>query len=203
VALAVPLVGVPAEVPVLIGRRRELTWLGSELVNARAGSLRLVLLSGEAGMGKSTLVATLARTYAEQGAAAVVYGRCDEGAAVPLQPFRAVVGTLVDYAPKEVLRAHCERFGGELARIAPHLLNRIWAPPPTEGEDATVRYQMFEAVADLIRRLAASGPLLLVLEDMHWAEPTALLLLRHLAHALIDVPVLVVASLRDMEGQSP
>ena len=128
------------------------------------------------------------------GAPRSLYGRCDDGAAVPLQPFRDVVGSLVDYAPKEVLQAHCERFGGELARVAPHLLNRVWAPPPTGGDDATERYQLFEAVADLMRRLAASGPLILVLDDLHWAEPTALLLLRHLARALIDVPVLVVAS---------
>jgi DNA-binding SARP family transcriptional activator/tetratricopeptide (TPR) repeat protein len=201
-AFDVPLPGVLAQGRHLIGRRRELTWLESELVQARAGSLRIVLLSGEAGIGKTTLLAALARTHGGHGGTTVVYGRCDEGAAVPLQPFRDVVGSLVDYAPKDVLRAHCERYGGELARIAPHLLNRVWAPPPTSGDDATERYQLFESVADLLRRLAAAGPLVLVLDDLHWAEPTALLLLRHLARALIDVPVLVVASFRDTLEQS-
>jgi DNA-binding SARP family transcriptional activator len=199
---AVPLPGVLARAPRLIGRRRELSWLESELVQARTGTLRVVLLSGEAGVGKSTLLAAFGRTYGESGVATVVYGRCDDGAAVPLQPFRDVVGTLVDYAPKDVLRAHCERFGGELTRVAPHLLNRVWAPPPGGDGDSTERYQLFEAVADLLRRAAAGNPLLLVLEDLHWADTTALLLLRHLARALLDAPVLVLASFRDTEEPS-
>lgn len=201
-AFDVPLPGLLAQGSLLIGRRRELTWLESELVQARAGSRRIVLLSGEAGIGKTTLLAALARTHGGLGGSTVLYGRCDDGAAVPLQPFRDVVGSLVDYAPKDVLRAHCERYGGELARVAPHLLNRVWAPPPTSSDDATERYQLFESVADLLRRLATAGPLVLVLDDLHWAEPTALLLLRHLARALIEVPVLVVASFRDTAEQS-
>ena len=59
---AVPLPGVLAQGPVLVGRRRELTWLEGELVQARAGAMRVVLLSGEAGIGKTTLLAALART---------------------------------------------------------------------------------------------------------------------------------------------
>jgi tetratricopeptide (TPR) repeat protein len=101
-----------------------------------------------------------------------------------------------------VLRAHCERFGGELARVAPHLLNRVWAPPPSSTGDATERHQLFEAIADVLRRAATGTSLIVVLEDLHWAEPTTLLLLRHLARALADAPVLVLASFRDTETPS-
>ena len=179
-------------------------WVGSSPSWCRLApaSFRVVLLSGEAGIGKTTLLAAFARAQDGECASTVLYGRCDDGAAVPLQPFRDVVGSLVDCAPEEVLRAHCERFGGELARIAPHLLNRVQARPPTTGDEATERYQLFESVADLLRRLATTGPADLLLDDLHWAEPTALLLLRHLARALIDVPVLVVASFRDTEELS-
>ena len=196
-AVSVPLPGVLAQGPRLIGRRRELTWLESALVQVRPGALRSVLLSGEAGIGKTTLVAAFARAYGAGGTNAVVYGRCDEGAAVPLQPFRDVVGALVEHAPTDVLLAHSERFGGELARVAPHLSQRIGVPEPMSADDATERYQLFEAVADLVRRLAATGPLILILDDLHWAEPTALLLLRHLARAVVDAPVLIVVSYRD------
>ena len=65
------------------------------------------------------------------------------------------------------------------------------------SDDATERYQLFEAVADLLRRVASAGSLTLILDDLHWAEPTALLLLRHLGRALVDAPVLVVAGYRD------
>ena len=200
---AVPLPGVLARGPWLIGRRGELTWLESELMQAAAGSLRVALLTGEAGIGKTTLIGALARICDSSGNVTVVYGRCDDGPAVPLQPFRDLVGTLVDYAPKAVLRARtANATAASSPRIAPYLLNRIWAPPPTGPDDVTGNYQLFEAIADLVRRLAAWGPLVLVLDDLHWAEPTALLLLRHVARALIDVPVLVVASFRDAEGQS-
>jgi DNA-binding SARP family transcriptional activator/tetratricopeptide (TPR) repeat protein len=197
----VPLPGVLAQGPTLIGRRRELTWLESELVQARAGALRMVLLSGEAGIGKTTLLASLARAQVGAGGT-LVYGRCDDGAAVPLQPFRDVVGALVDAAPADLLRTHCERHGGELARVAPRLLHRVGAPPPQRSDDATGRYLLFEAVTDLLRQLAASGAPVLILDDLHWAEPTALLLVRHLARALVGVPMLIVASFRDTDEPS-
>ena len=199
---AIPVPGVVVAGSELIGRQREVTWLESELVQARTGALRIALVSGEAGAGKTTLLAALARDQSAAGATAL-YGRCDDGAGVPLQPFREIVGAIVDYAPKDLLRAHCERFGGELARVAPHLLNRVWAPPPSSTGDATERYQLFEAIADVLRRAAAGTPLIIVLEDLHWAEPTTLLLLRHLSRALADAPVLVLASFRDTETPSP
>jgi DNA-binding SARP family transcriptional activator len=199
---SVPLPGALTRGAPLIGRRREITWLESDLVQARAGSFRVVILSGEAGIGKTTLLGAFARARDGDGTNAIVYGRCDEGAAVPLQPFRDAMGALVDSAPNDVLVAHCERFGGELTRIAPRLTTRVWAPPPIIRDEATERYQLFESVADLLRRLAATGPVTLMLDDLHWAEPTALLLLRHLARALSDAPVLVVASMRDTGEQS-
>jgi DNA-binding SARP family transcriptional activator/tetratricopeptide (TPR) repeat protein len=194
---ALPLPGVLTRGAPRIGRRRELSWLQSELVNARPGALRTVLISGEAGIGKTTLLAAFARDQSGPGGCSVLYASCDDQAAVPLQPFRAIVASLVDHAPVEVLRAHCERWGGELQRIAPHLSSRVWAPPPVRADDATERHQLFEAVADLLRRTAAASPLIVMLDDMQWAEPTALLLLRHLARALVDVRVLVLVAFRD------
>ena len=82
----------------LIGRRRELSWLESALAEARAGSSTTVLLSGEPGIGKTTLLASFARAHHGRGAT-VLYGRCTDGAAVPLQPFRSIVGAVVDHAP--------------------------------------------------------------------------------------------------------
>jgi len=201
-AFDVPLAGVLARGAPLIGRRRELTWLESELVQSRSGACRTALVRGEAGIGKTTLVAALARAHSGREGVTVAHGRCDDGASVPLQPFRDIVATLVDHAPEGVLQAHCERFGGELTRLAPRLGTRLWTPPPSDGDDATDRYQLFESVADLLRTVATGGVLVLVLEDLHWAEPTALLLLRHLARALVDVPVLIVVTMRDTGSPS-
>ncbi len=129
-------------------------------MQAHAGSLRVALLSGEAGIGKTTLLAALARICDRPGQRhrrlrALRRRPGGAAAAVPRRWWARSSTT----RRRTVLRAHCERYGGELARIAPHLLNRIWAPPPTGPDDATGNYQLFEAVADLVRRLAAWGPL--------------------------------------------
>jgi len=196
VAFEVPLDGVLAREAVFVGRSRELEVLEVEQRRSAEGGLRSVIVSGEPGIGKTSLLALFARRLTDQQLAPVVYGRCDE-VAVPLQPFRTIIGTYVECAPLDVLHAHVAACGGEVLRIAPQLGYRVDAPAPTDTDHATERYLLFEAVADLLRRLAARQPLVVLLDDLHWAEPTALQLLRHLANALADVPLLAVLSCRD------
>ncbi len=186
----------------LIGRRHEIEMLESELVATRAGSMRRVLVAGEAGIGKTTLIAAFARARLGHDGHAVAYGRCAEGAAVPLEPFVTILAALVEHAPKELLRAHGERCGGELLRIAPRMADRVWVPPPATADSATERHHLFEATTDLLRRVASTGSLTLIVDDLHWAEPTALLLLRHLSRSLADAPVLLIAGFRDTAPDS-
>ena len=96
-----------------------------------------------------------------------------------------------------VLEAHAARCGGELQRVAPQLAARVAVPEPTTADDATERFLLFEAVADLLRRIAGDELLVVMLDDLHWAEPTALSLLHHLTRSLGDAPVLLIASHRD------
>ncbi len=177
-----------------IGRVAERDLLGAELAASVSG-LRCVILGGEPGIGKTLLLAEFARSAVST--ATVLYGRCDE-TGVPLEPFRTLIGSCVEHAPLELLTDHVARCGGELARIAP----RLWAwvataPRPTRSDDATERFLAFTAAADLLGRVAAHRPLVLMLDDLQWAEPTALLLVRHLVRALADAHILLVSSLRD------
>ena len=133
----------------------------------------------------------------DRGGANVLYARCDDGAAVPLQPFRSLLRWCVDHVSTVVLEAHAARCGGELQRVAPQLAARVAVPEPTTADDATERFLLFEAVADLLRRIAGDELLVMMLDDLHWAEPTALSLLHHLTRSLGDVPVLLIASHRD------
>ena len=129
-----------------------------------------------------------------------MYGTCDE-TGVSLQPFRSVLGTCVAHAPWAILTAHVAHHGGELLPICPALAQRVeTAPAPTATDDATGRFLAFEAAADLLRRIAQPRPLVLIVDDLQWAEPTALVLLRHLVRALADAPVLLVVSTRDVGG---
>ncbi len=79
--------------------------LEAELDRTRRSGLRCVVVSGEPGIGKTSLLGEFAHRVALRDGPVVVYGRCDE-ALVPLQPFRSIVGTCVEHAPVDVLRAH-------------------------------------------------------------------------------------------------
>jgi len=181
-----------------IGRVAELVALDDELAAVIArGSARGVLIAGDAGIGKTTLVGTFARSLDARGEATILCGRCGDGVTDPLQPFRSVVASLVAAAPTNMLADHARRCGGDLQRIAPGIAHRTWVPPPTSADEATERHQLFESVADLLARASQHRPLVVVLEDIHWAEPTALLLMRHLISTLGAAPILVVATHRD------
>jgi len=194
-ALDIPLPALTSVPGAFVGRSAELEVLGSELAAAEGSGLRTVVVGGEAGMGKTTLLSQFAAS-ASTGGATVLYGRCDQ-TGVPLEPFRSLLDRCVEFAPRDLLTAHVAACGGELLRICPRLGVRVpTTPAPTGSDDATERFLSFEAAADLLRRIAARRPLVLVLDDLQWAEPTALLLLRHLARQLVASPVLVLVSRR-------
>jgi DNA-binding SARP family transcriptional activator len=180
----------------VIGRSYERRVLTDAATRARSDGLQTMVLCGEPGIGKTTLLAAFANEEHDRDGARVLYARCDDGAAVPLQPFRSLVRWCVDHLSTVVLEAHVARCRGELQRVAPQLATRVAVPEPTTADDATERFLLFEAVADLLRRIAGSDVLVLMLDDLHWAEPTALSLLRHLTRSLADAPVLLIASHR-------
>ncbi|MCU1464217.1 MAG: ATPase [Actinomycetia bacterium] len=196
-AVTVPLPSALAHEAPFVGRSNELDALAEELARVRGSGLRGVVLRGEPGIGKTTLLAAFARSVVSMADATVVYGRCDE-TGVPLQPFRSVLADCVEHAPVDLLADHVARSGGELARICPQLATRVeTAPDPTVSDDATERFLVFEAATDLLRRIATRRPLVLMFDDLQWAEPTASLMLRHITHALADASVLIVASSRE------
>jgi DNA-binding SARP family transcriptional activator len=196
-AIDIPIPGPLAHQTGFVGRVGELDALASELALVATSGLRCVLLGGEAGIGKTTVLAAFADSVVTLANATVAYGRCDETGA-SLQPFRSLLAACVEHAPTRILTEHVARHGGELLRICPMLSARVaTTPSPTESDDATERFLVFEAASDLLGRIAAARPLILILDDLQWAEPTALLLLRHLARTLAGAPVLLVLSSRD------
>ena len=194
-----PLAAELARGPGLIGRGRELARLASDLALVSGTGSRTVIVEGEAGIGKTTLLGGFARAVRDSGSAVVLYGFCQAGPAVPAEPFRSLLEHLVEHVPADVLRAHASRCGGQLTRIAPRLAGRVEIPGTVLSDDATERHLMFEAVADVLRRLADISSVVVLLDDLQWAEPTGLDLLRHLGRALADAPVLWVLSARDTD----
>ena len=149
-----PLQAELARGPALVGRARELELLAAEAAQVGGSGSRTVIVEGEAGIGKTTMLGAFARAVRDEGAAAVLYGRCQDGPAVPLEPFRSLIGHLVEHAPTDVLRAHARRCGGHLVRIAPRLADRVELSGAPVSDEATDRHLLFEAVSD---RAVATG----------------------------------------------
>jgi DNA-binding SARP family transcriptional activator/tetratricopeptide (TPR) repeat protein len=189
----------------LVGRGRELSELArawaiarGELRGERSG--RIVLLAGDPGIGKTRLAAELARNAYDQGAC-VLAGRAPEETLVPYQLFVETLRHYLLNAPSAELQVTAREYGSELARLIPELRRR--APdltPPSVAEPETDRYRMFEAVVGLLSAISQRTPVLLVLDDLHWADRPTLLLLRHLARAPDPSRLLILGAYRSTES---
>ncbi len=202
-----PPVPVPATLSVshvpFVGRAYERDVLASAWKRAQVESRQVVLIGGEPGVGKTRLVAELARQVADEGGHVVV-GRCDEGMAVPYQPFVEALRQFTDHVPDAHLRPSLGRYAGELVRLLPELADRVpRLPRPMRSDAETERYRLFDAVAAWLAAASADRPLLLVLDDLHWGPSPTLLLTRHLARSSEPLRVLVVATHRPTEAGHP
>jgi DNA-binding SARP family transcriptional activator len=183
---------------VFVGREDERARLDAAFEAVRAGEGRhAVLVAGEPGIGKTTLAARFARAHV--GSAVVLYGHCDEGLGIPYQPWAEGLTHLVRHLPEGLLDAHVAARGGELRRLVPVLAERVDAPEPASSDPEADRYLLFAAVVDLLARAASDVPVVLVLEDLHWADLPTVQLLRYVAGAEASQQLLVVATYRDSD----
>jgi len=147
-------------------------------------------------MGKTRLASHLAHAIHSEGST-VLYGRCDEDLGVLYQPWVQALSHLVEEAPDSVLDGDA---GSDLARLIPSLRERRpELPSPRESDQETERYLMYAAVASLLAEAGAQEPLLLILDDLHWADAPTLSLLRHVVGAGSSMNVMVVGTFRDSD----
>jgi DNA-binding SARP family transcriptional activator len=163
---------------------------------------RVMLLAGDAGIGKTRLLAETA-VRAHASGAIVLAGRAPEETLVPYQPFLEALGHYVFRAPLEELRSVTREYGPELGRLIPDIRRRLpELPPPDPGDRETDRYRLFEAVAGLLGEMSATVPVLIVLDDLHWADRPTLLLLRHLARSPHNTRVSMLGAYRTVDRWS-
>ena len=184
----------------VVARDAEAEILTDALKRVAAGEGReVVLISGEAGLGKTTLVAEAARRGFTTGAC-VLLGRCQEDLNASYALFAEALHHYVVHAPDELLAAHVDTHGGELAKMVPALRQRLGVlPEPRTSDPDTERYLLYGAVVGLLAEASGNQPLVLVLDDLQWADKPSLQLLRHVASKVESARLLVLATFRDTE----
>ncbi|GAB1813763.1 hypothetical protein MUNTM_28020 [Mycobacterium sp. MUNTM1] len=186
-----------------VGRGRELEGLLAAWQTALAGGVRTVLIAGEPGVGKTRLAGEWSQQAYAQGAV-VLYGRCDEDLGAPYQPFAEALRSLAPCVGADRLRglrgveALLALVPG-LADVLPDLTSPAHADPDTE------RYALFDAVVALLEIASKSAPVVLILDDLHWAAKPTLLLLRHLLRFGDHARVQIVGTYRstDLDRSHP
>ena len=179
--------------PALIGRHNEQRRLRSEIDAVGRGASSTVLIVGEPGIGKSRLATAVATDAARQGFE-VLFGRCDDGLGAPYQPVVEAFGRWFESKPP----AELAPIAGlpALAALWPELPTRVAATvEPLVGEPQAQRWRLFEDVSSLVRTIAADSPILIVVDDLQWADPSTRSLLGHLVR--LDIPgLLLLATVR-------
>jgi hypothetical protein len=183
-----------------VGRAAQLARLTARLREARAGRGGLVLLAGEAGIGKTRTLEEFAET-ARAEAALVLGGRCYEGeAARPYGPFVEALAEHARTADPDALRADLGAGAAPLARLVPALRERLPdIPEPVALQPDEERVRLLDAVTQFLIALAARAPLVLVLDDLHWADTATVTLLRHVARFAARNRWLLLGAYRDVE----
>jgi class 3 adenylate cyclase/tetratricopeptide (TPR) repeat protein len=182
-----------------VARDEDLSNLVRYMDRAESGRGGVVLIGGEAGVGKTRLSEELVAEAESRGVLAFL-GRCYETEAPSYIPFVEILESVVRFLPPHTLRHALGDSAGEVARLLPEL-HRVFAdvPTPMSMPPEQARRYLFNSVAELLERLSLSRPLLLVLDDLHWADESTLLLLEHLAQRLRDSPILMVGTYRDVQ----
>ncbi len=181
-----------------VGRGPEREVLDGLLKSTAAGNQRTVLISGEPGIGKTALSSGFARD-AFEGGAVVLYGRCDEDLGIPYQPWTEAIAHLVAHVPEGLLTAHVDTRGGELARLTPQLATRVPVPLSSSSDGESERYLLFGAVVDLLARVSAIAPVVLLLDDLHWSDRQTVQLLRHVVSSDAPLGLLVIGTFRESD----
>ena len=185
---------------VFVGREREMDELRAALESALSGRGQLVLLVGEPGIGKTRTAEELA-TYASLRKAQVLWGRCYEGDGAPAYwPWVQAIRAYAHEHEPGALRAELGSGAVHVAQIVSEVRERLpgLPEPPALGPDAA-RFQLFDGVSTFLRNASRTQPLVLVLDDLHWADKPSLMLLQFVARELRGARLLVIGTYRDVD----
>jgi DNA-binding SARP family transcriptional activator len=186
---------------VFVGRENELAALLRALGDALAGRGRLLVIGGEPGIGKSRLAEELARSATGSGAE-VVWGRCWEaGGAPPYWPWVQAIRSYARGVDPERLWRELGADAAEVGEVVAEVREQIRDPgtSPAIDDPQAARFRLFDGIAGFLKRASDTQPLVLVLDDLHWADEGSLRLLEFLAREAGDARLLLIGTYRDVE----
>jgi class 3 adenylate cyclase/tetratricopeptide (TPR) repeat protein len=183
-----------------IGRDEERAQLRRLMENAAGGSGALVLIGGEPGVGKTRLAAEISEEAALRGFLAFT-GRCYESEGTPPYiAFTEILEAARRSVPAEPFREALGESAAEVARIVPELRTLFPdIPPPLELPPEQERHYLLNSVRDFVERAARIAPMVVVLDDLHWADDSTLMLVERIAEKIHEFPALFVGTYRDVE----
>ncbi len=187
--------------PVLVGRSAELQQLDGALAAVQAGGGRCIRVSGEAGIGKSRLLAEL-RDRAVARNFAILAGRCfEQDTAIPYAPLVDLLRTHFAHRNPEDVVATLGPQAPDVARLLPELALHLVNQPATPEPEADKR-RLFDALTTFLLRQTEAQPLLLTVEDLHWSDAASLEFLLFLVRRSAPYPLLLLLTYRSPEGQT-
>ena len=190
---------------VFVGREREMDTLRASLEETLAGQGRAVVVLGEPGIGKTRLVTELT-PYAQVRGMRILIGHCpDSDGAPPYWPWVQIVRTYVIDSDIRQLRTEMGIGAADLAQVIPAIRERLpdLAPSP-RLEPEQERFRFFDSLTTFLKNVAKRQPLLLVLDDLQWADIPSLLFLQFLVRELIDAKLFLAITCRESEvAQQP
>jgi DNA-binding CsgD family transcriptional regulator len=167
------------------------------------GPRQLLLISGEPGIGKTRCAEALADVAEDQGAL-VLWGRChEEAGAPPYWPWVQILRAYVDASSLDELRLTMGATAHDIAALVPELVeisHRTWSASGTLGDASAARFRTFDAIRQFFHQAAQQVPLVLVLDNLHWADAPSLSLLEFLSQELLRCRLLIVGTYRDAEA---
>jgi class 3 adenylate cyclase/tetratricopeptide (TPR) repeat protein len=185
---------------VFVGREAELEQLREALNGTLAGRGGLLLLVGEPGIGKTRTAEELA-TYARVRGANVQWGRSHEGEGAPAYwPWAQAIRSYVRESDPVALAWELGQGAGDVAHLVPEVRERVGDVPDAPALDSDeARFRLFDSIATFLVSASRSRPLVVILDDLHWADEPSLLLLKFVARQASDSGLLVVGTYRDVE----